>query len=88
IRTLIYDSGQLGFKAVFERARLATSYYESYRLILSAIREAAQLYASQELHKRQQLVYDRMISSRAHFTAEDIDYLSKRFELLGVKLHD
>ena len=87
IRTLIYDSGQLGFKAVFERARLPTSYYESFRLVLAAIREAADLYPPQEMLKRQQLLHDRMFAHRKQFHPEDMDYLNKRFELLGVKLH-
>ncbi|MDI9408780.1 MAG: DUF2336 domain-containing protein [Candidatus Pacebacteria bacterium] len=87
IRTLTYDSGQLGFKAVFERARLGTEYYEIFKQMIAAIREAAQLYSATDLASRQQLVYERMMTNKKLFHPDDLDYLSKRFELLGVKTH-
>ena len=79
-RLLIHDAGQLGFKSLYDKAKLPQSYYPAFRVALEVAKETEMdgLAYDRERYRRQMI--ERILTQFEALGADDLDYLLIRLE--------
>ncbi len=80
---LIHDAGNLGFKAIYERAGLPQRLMSVFRSALDAYHAMGQDGVAQDRHTFQALLLERFLTQSHNAPREDMDYLVERLDMLN-----
>lgn len=74
-RLLIYDTGQLGFKALYERCRLPTQFFELFHVAMKVARDTDFDGGENDRERHRRRTLERILTQYDELGAEDLDYL-------------
>lgn len=80
---LIHDAGNLGFKAVYERAGMPQRLMPVFRAALDAFHAMGQDGVAQDRSTFQALLLERFLTGAQSVPQEDLDYLVERLDMLN-----
>jgi uncharacterized protein (DUF2336 family) len=74
-RLLLHDAGPLGFKAVYERCRLPTEFFELFRIGLTVAQQTDFDGGENDRERHRRRTLERILTQYENIGAEDLDYL-------------
>ena len=74
-RLLIYDSGQLGFKALYERCHLPAQLFELFRVAMRVARDTDFDGGENDRERHRRRTLERILTQYDELSADDLDYL-------------
>lgn len=74
-RLLIYDAGPLGFKAVYERCRLPSEFFELFRIGLIVAQQTDFDGGENDRERHRRRTLERILTQYENIGPEDLDYL-------------
>jgi uncharacterized protein (DUF2336 family) len=85
-QTLIHDSGSLGFKAIYDKARLPKELYPAFRVAIDVVREMEYDGRENDRERFRQRAIERILTRYEDVDQEDLDYLLNKLTELGQAL--
>lgn len=86
-RALIHDSGELGFKSIYQKAGLPKGLFPAYRAAIDAFHSAEQERTDDGPERRMRRLLERVLTEHEEIVEEygidNVDYLIKKFNTLG-----
>lgn len=83
---LIHDSGQLGLKAIYDKAGLPTQLYAAFRVAIDVVREMEYDGRENDRERFRQRAIERILTRYEDVDQEDLDYLLNKLTELGQAL--
>jgi len=80
VRVLIYDSGPLGFKTLYERSGLPSSYFPAFNVALQVAREVELTGLDHDIEHYRRTMIERILTQFEALGADDLDYLLIRLD--------
>jgi uncharacterized protein (DUF2336 family) len=77
-RLLIYDAGQLGFKALYERCRLPADFFNLFRVGLRVAQQTDFDGGENDRERRRRRTLERILTQYENIDSEDLEYLLGR----------
>lgn len=74
-RLLIYDAGQLGFKALYERCKLPADFFNLYRVGIRVALQTDFDGGENDRERRRRRTLERILTQYENIDSEDLDYL-------------
>ena len=80
VRVLMYDSGPLGFKTLYERSGLPASYLPAFTVALQVAREVELTGLEHDMEHYRRTMIERILTQFEALGADDLDYLLIRLD--------
>lgn len=80
VRLLIHDSGQLGLKSLYDRAKLPASYYPAFRVAMAVAHETELDGLPYDRERYRRTMIERILTQFEELGADDLDYLLVRLD--------
>jgi uncharacterized protein (DUF2336 family) len=77
-RLLIYDAGQLGFKALYERCKLPADFFNLFRVALRVAQQTEFDGGDDDRERRRRRTLERILTQYENIGSEDLEYLLSR----------
>jgi uncharacterized protein (DUF2336 family) len=77
-RLLIYDAGQLGFKALYERCKLPPDFFDLFRVALRVAQQTDFDGGENDGERRRRRTLERILTQYENIDSEDLEYLLSR----------
>jgi uncharacterized protein (DUF2336 family) len=77
-RLLVYDAGQLGFKALYERCKLPPDFFNLFRVGLRVAQQTDFDGGDDDRERRRRRTLERILTQYENIDSEDLDYLLSR----------
>jgi uncharacterized protein (DUF2336 family) len=85
-QTLMHDSGNLGFKALYDKAGLPNQLYPAFRVAIDVVREMEYDGRENDRERFRQRAIERILTRYEDVDQEDLDYLLNKLTELGQAL--
>jgi len=85
-QTLIHDSGNLGLKAIYDKARMPKELYTAFRVAIDVVREMEYDGRENDRERFRQRAIERILTRYEDVDQEDLDYLLNKLTDLGQTL--
>jgi uncharacterized protein (DUF2336 family) len=79
-RLLIHDSGQLGLKSLYDRAKLPASYYPAFKVAIDVAHETELGGLDYDRERYRRTMIERILTQFEELGADDLDYLLVRLD--------
>jgi uncharacterized protein (DUF2336 family) len=79
-RMLIHDSGQLGFKSLYDRTKLPAGYYPAFKIAIEVARETSMDGLAYDRERYRRTMIERILTQFEALGADDLDYLLIRLD--------